>query len=77
MAKRLVRTVQDKKLGGVCGGFGSYLGVDPVLLRVGLIAVTLFTGIFPGLVFYAGAWLVMPEETGSDEETFGSTRTEA
>jgi phage shock protein C len=64
MAKRLVRSMDERKLAGVCGGFGEYFGIDPVLLRVGLIAVTVTTGFVPGIAFYIGAWVVMPEPMG-------------
>jgi len=32
--KRLYRSKKDKVLGGVCGGLGDYLKIDPVLIRV-------------------------------------------
>ncbi len=36
-----------KVLGGVCGGLAEYSGVEPVLWRVGFIALALFG---PGIV---------------------------
>ena len=34
MEKRLVRNVQDKKIGGVCAGLADYFNMDPMLVRV-------------------------------------------
>ena len=36
-----------KVLGGVCGGLAEYSGVEPVLWRVGFIALALFG---PGII---------------------------
>ncbi len=47
---------------GVCGGIGRALNIDPVLIRV-VMAVLILSG--PGLIFYAAAWVLMPDE-GSD-----------
>jgi phage shock protein C len=45
---------------GICGGLGRHLGVDPVLLRIAFVALALANGI--GLIAYAVAWIVIPEE---------------
>ena len=34
--KRLYRNPEGAKIGGVCSGLGTYLGVDPVWIRVGI-----------------------------------------
>ena len=36
--RQLSRDPIHKKLGGVCAGFGRYLGVDPLLVRIVAIA---------------------------------------
>jgi len=59
--KRLTRGA-DKKLVGVCSGIGDYLGIDPVLIRLVWVLITVFTGIFPGLIAYVLAAWVMPEK---------------
>jgi phage shock protein PspC (stress-responsive transcriptional regulator) len=48
-------------LGGVCGGLAEYSGIDPLLWRVGAIALTL---IGPGVFVYVLLWILMP--TGPD-----------
>ena len=56
--KRLVRIQKDKKIAGVCAGFGAYLNVDPVLVRVIAIALALMGG--GGILLYLIAWIIMP-----------------
>jgi phage shock protein PspC (stress-responsive transcriptional regulator) len=56
--KRLVRIQKDRKLAGVCTGFGAYCNLDPVLFRILFIALILAGGC--GLLFYLICWIVMP-----------------
>jgi len=58
--KKLYRSSKNRVIGGVCGGLGDYLNVDPVLLRV-LWAVFFFVGGM-GLLVYIIAWIIMPEK---------------
>jgi phage shock protein C len=60
--KRLMRSKSNKWLGGVCAGVGDYLQVDPTVVRVLWIIVTVFTGFAPGILLYFLLWLVMPEK---------------
>lgn len=68
-ARRLRRSTADRKLGGVAGGLGEYLGIDPVLIRVGFVLAVFAGG--AGLVAYLVAWAVMPEDDGSGPELGG------
>jgi phage shock protein C len=56
----LRRSASDKVLAGVCGGLGRYLGVDPLLLRIAAVVLTLANGV--GLIAYVVAWIAIPEE---------------
>jgi len=56
--KRLQRNLSDSIIGGVCGGIGTYLNIDPVLIRIAFIIFTLFFGI--GLLIYAALWIALP-----------------
>jgi phage shock protein C len=58
--KRLFRSRKDRILGGVCGGFGNYLNVDPVLVRV--VWAILFFAAGVGFLAYILAWIIIPEE---------------
>ena len=56
---RIYRNTNDKVVGGVCGGLGVAVGVDPVWFRLGFIFLTLSSGI--GLLLYLMAWILIPE----------------
>ncbi len=56
---RLTRT--EDGLTGVGGGIAEYLGLDPVLVRFGIVAGSILT--FPLLpIAYVTAWLVIPRK---------------
>ncbi len=59
---RMTRSASDKVIGGVAGGLSQYFGVDPVLIRLGFVFMTLASGL--GLVLYAALWLVLPVTGG-------------
>jgi phage shock protein PspC (stress-responsive transcriptional regulator) len=56
----LRRSRGDRKLAGVCGGLGDYLGIDPIILRIAVVVLAIFGG--TGLVLYVAGWLLIPEE---------------
>lgn len=55
---QLRRSRTDKILGGVSGGLAEYTGVDPLLWRVGFVALALAGG--AGFAVYLLLWLLMP-----------------
>lgn len=58
--KRLTRSMDDKILGGVCGGIARYLEVDPTLIRVlWVLAIFLMGG---GVLAYIVCWLLIPAQ---------------
>lgn len=67
--KKLTRSTDNRWFAGVCGGLGEYLNIDPTIIRILFVLVTLlFSMVFGGLVIYAILWAVMPE-AGSDAPT--------
>ena len=60
MEKRLQRSRTEKMIGGVCGGLAEYFNVDPTLLRILWVIVTLAGG--AGLLLYIILWVIMPLE---------------
>jgi phage shock protein C len=62
MAKRLFRSVEQKKLGGICAGLADYFDLDVSLVRLIFVGVALITGILPMVLFYLIAWLVIPAQ---------------
>lgn len=57
--KRLYRSRKNRMIAGICGGIGEYFSVDPTLVRVGLVIISLLPG--PSVIFYVLAWIVIPE----------------
>ncbi len=62
--KTLRRSRDHRMISGVCGGLGEYFNVDPTLIRLGVVALSIFTS-GAGILAYAIAWIVMPEADGS------------
>lgn len=58
MERRLYRSRENRMLFGVCGGIGDYTGIDPTVIRLGMIFIG-FTCI--GILFYIAAGLIIPE----------------
>jgi len=59
--KRLMRSRTQKMIGGVCGGIAEYFDLDPTIVRVGYVLLSIFT-IFAGVFAYILLWIIMPEE---------------
>ncbi len=70
--KKLVRSSHDRMFFGVAGGLADYLNIDPVLVRLFFVLLTLTTGYAP--IIYLVLALLMPEDqpvakaNGFDEE---------
>ena len=58
-----VRSRTEVIIAGVCGGLAEYFGLDPVIVRLIFVLVTLTTGI--GFIVYPVLWLVMPKAGAS------------
>lgn len=68
MKKRLERDQEKAVVSGVLAGMANYFEQDPVLFRIAAITFLLLTGIFPGLLIYILAWIVMPRQDRSRVE---------
>jgi len=55
---QLRRSSTERMIGGVSGGLADYSGIDPVLWRVGFVALTLAGG--AGVLVYLLLWVLMP-----------------
>ncbi len=56
--KTLFRNPDDSIIGGVCGGMGLYLDIDPVWIRVIFTIFAFFAGV--GLFIYLALWVALP-----------------
>lgn len=59
-SRRLNRSTRHKMIAGVCGGIAEYLDVDPTVIRVLYVIVSILTGIVPGLLAYIILMFVVP-----------------
>lgn len=60
MNQKLYRSRTQKVLGGVCGGLGEYLNLDPVLIRVVFVVLAFFHGF--GLILYVIMLVIVPQK---------------
>ncbi|RLD22042.1 MAG: PspC domain-containing protein [Bacteroidetes bacterium] len=57
---RLYRSTTNKVIGGVSGGLGDYLNIDPVIVRIVFVLLAVFGG--SGVLVYIILWIVIPEQ---------------
>ena len=69
--KRLTRSRADRVIGGVCGGLGRYFNVDPLLFRIGAVALIFLGG--AGVLLYLAALLLVPNEDQAEALAPGAT----
>jgi len=50
-------------IGGVCAGFARWLGIDPIITRVGMVVITVGSS-GGALIGYLIAWALMPPDSG-------------
>jgi phage shock protein PspC (stress-responsive transcriptional regulator)/predicted membrane protein len=67
--RRLLRTRDDRVLGGVCSGLARYFNVDPLIIRIAAVAL-IFVGGF-AVIAYLAALLLVPEDDGTGKPVAG------
>lgn len=67
MNKRLYRSKNNKILAGVCGGLAEYFGVDPTIIRIAYLVISLIISplFLGGVVIYIIAAIIIPQDEGS------------
>lgn len=60
-ARPLRRSRANRQIAGVVGGLAEYFGVDPTLLRVAYVVISIVSAAFPGILVYVLLWLLVPE----------------
>jgi phage shock protein C len=58
--KRLYRSQAEKILGGVCAGLGKYFSMDPTVVRLIFVVLTVFGA--SGILLYLILWVFIPPE---------------
>lgn len=71
-ARRLERSRSDRMVAGVAGGLARYFDIHPAFYRVGFVVLTLLGG--AGIIIYAAAALVMPDEGREDSVATAALR---
>lgn len=65
MNKKLYRSRNDKMIAGVCSGLAEYFDLDPTLVRLGVVLLSLVYG--GGIIAYIVGAIVIPERSLQDE----------
>lgn len=58
--KRIYRTNENKMICGVCSGLGEYFDIDPTLIRLAFVVISLFGG--AGIIAYIVCALILPNK---------------
>jgi phage shock protein PspC (stress-responsive transcriptional regulator) len=61
LSRPLRRSVRNRWMAGVCAGIAEYFGLDPTVIRVAYVLVSVFSAGFPGILVYIILWAVIPE----------------
>ena len=60
--KRLCRVAKkDSMIGGVCAGIADYFEIDPTLIRLLWVLITIFS-FGTGVLVYLILWMIMPRK---------------
>ena len=65
--KKMYRS-SNRILAGVCGGIAEYFAVDPTLIRIAFVLLSLFSACFPGLLVYIIMMVLMPNYDQIDNQ---------
>ena len=72
--RRLLRSMTDKRIAGVCGGLAEYFDVDPTIVRVSWVILSIVVGaVVFGIVAYVVAWFIIPPAPVATLHTSPST----
>ena len=56
---------KDKKLTGLSAGLAKYYKTDHVLVRLGVVALIILTGVIPGLIIYTALYSLVKNSSNS------------
>ncbi|MFC5995392.1 PspC domain-containing protein [Pseudonocardia hispaniensis] len=65
-AGKVLRSRRDRVLGGVCAGVGHAIGIDPLLVRLVAVALTIVSA-GTAAPAYLLAWMLIPQATDEPE----------
>jgi phage shock protein C len=73
MYKKLYKSRSVKTIAGVCGGLEDYFNIDVTIIRLIWVALTIATGVFPGVFAYVAAALIIPDEPAGYNRDYSNT----
>lgn len=60
--KQLFRSKTNRIIAGICGGIGEMVNVDPTIIRLLVVFLSVVTAIIPALITYIVAIFIIPEK---------------
>ena len=74
MDKKLYRSAENSKICGVCGGIGEYFGIDPNIIRIAWVILSIIF-ILLGVILYVACVFILPKN-GETQSTRTSSNEE-
>ena len=59
---KLTRPLSGRMIAGVCAGLGRAMGVDPTIIRLLWVILSVTMAGIGGSLIYVLAWIIIPEE---------------
>lgn len=60
--RRLYRSRTDRIMAGVCGGIAAYFGIDPLVIRLSYLVLTVLFFFGSGILIYIILWIAVPQQ---------------
>jgi phage shock protein C len=70
--RRILRSRNERMIAGVAGGLATYFNIDPLIVRLGFVLLSMVNGI--GLMLYLVLWLLLPNEDSVAADSRGQVR---
>jgi phage shock protein C len=59
--QRLTKSMSERRIAGVCGGIAEHFGLDPTVVRIAVVVLTIYPGaIVFGVMAYILGWFIIP-----------------
>lgn len=58
--KRLYRSIKNRSVAGVIGGLGEYFGIDPMIIRVAVVVISVMGALPLVVLIYIGLAILIP-----------------
>lgn len=72
-SKKVYRSKANRVIGGVCGGIAEYFNIDPLIVRIGWVFISLFAG--AGIIAYIAALIIMPDNPNQSSNSSNKPKT--